>query len=166
MKKLPTLDMSGDTYYVVLGISETATQDEIKRAYRHLIRRVHPDKFPEASQHWKLAVEQKSKKVIEAYCVLSDSTQRSSYDQQLALYRQQHAPSPPPPQRATTTSPPRTCTSTANPGLESQAGQREENWRFLPISAFWGGILITAAVLLMLLSIYFDIIVSASPGDL
>jgi curved DNA-binding protein CbpA len=157
--------MSDDTYYTVLGIPETATQDEIKRAYRELIRRLHPDKFPGASPYWKLAVEEKSKKIIEAYHALSDSTQRSFYDQQLALCRQQHAPSPPPPPRATTTSPPRTYTSTANPGPQPQAGQREPNWRFLPISAFWGGILITVAVLLMLLSIYFDTIISASTGD-
>ncbi len=152
MKKLPTLDMSGDTYYTVLGIPETATQDETKRAYRDLIRRLHPDKFPGASPYWKLAVEEKSKEIIEAYHALSDSTQRSFYDQQLALYRQQRAPAPPPPthpEATTTSSPP-------DLGPQPQADQKELNWRFLPISAFWGGILIAATVLLTLLGIVVD----------
>jgi curved DNA-binding protein CbpA len=106
-KELP-LDMSVDGYYVVLGIPETATQDEIKRAYRRLIRQIHPDRFPNCSPYWKSATEKKSREVIEAYYVLSDSAQRSSYDQQLARHRQQHAPAPPPPQqRAATTFPPR-----------------------------------------------------------
>jgi curved DNA-binding protein CbpA len=70
--------MSDETHYTVLGISEAATQDEIDRRYRNL---------------------------IEAYHVLSDSTQRSSYDQQLAQHRQQNAaarPPQPPPKGATT----------------------------------------------------------------
>ena len=151
MRKRPPLDLSGDTHYVVLGIPETATQDEIKRAYRHLIRRVHPDKFPDASPFWKLAVEQKSKRVIEAHDVLSDATQRSFYDQQLARSRQQ-------------ASAPRTCTLPPNPGSQPRACQSEPNWRSLPISAFWGGVLITATVLLILLSIIFEIITFADPA--
>ena len=65
--------MSDGTYYAVLGISEAATQEEIDRAYRSF---------------------------GEAYRVLSDPTQRSSYDQQLAQHRQQHAPAQPAPKKA------------------------------------------------------------------
>jgi curved DNA-binding protein CbpA len=57
--------MSDETYYTVLGISETATQDEIDRAYQNS---------------------------IEAYHVLSDPTQRSSYDRQLAEHQRQKLP--------------------------------------------------------------------------
>jgi DnaJ domain len=149
MKKPPPLDMSGDTYYVVLGIPETATQDEIKRAYRRLIRRVHPDKFPDASSCWKLAVEQSSRKVIEAYYVLSDSTQRSFYDKQLARYRQKYASAPPPHPRTATTSPPRSCTSPPKPRPQPRAGQKELKW----FATFLRSIMITAAILLMLLNI-------------
>jgi curved DNA-binding protein CbpA len=145
MRKLPTLDMSGDTYYAVLGIPETATQDQIKRAYRRLIKRVHPDKFPNASSYWKRAVEQESKKVIEAYYVLSDSTQRLSYDRQLASYRQQHAPTPSPRPKAATTSPPRSYTSQPNPRPQARAAVRRSwaSWAFL------AGILFLASAVLL-----------------
>jgi curved DNA-binding protein CbpA len=150
MRKLP-LDMSGDTYYVVLGIPETATQDEIKRAYRRLIRRVHPDKFPDASPYWKLAVEQSSRKVIEAYYVLSDSTQRSLYDKELARYRQKYASAQPSTlhPRTATTSPPRSYTSPSKPRPQPRAGQKELKW----FATFLRSIMITAAILLMLLNI-------------
>jgi curved DNA-binding protein CbpA len=153
MRKLPTLDMSGDTYYVVLGVPETATQAEIKRAYRHLIRRVHPDKFPDASPVWKIAVEQNSRKVIEAYYVLSDSTKRSFYDKQLARYRQQRVSAPPPPlhPRTATTSPRRSYTSPSNPRPHPQADQKGPESGFMRVS---GGIMITAAVLLTLFNIF------------
>lgn len=134
--------MSDDTYYTVLGIPETATQDEIKRAYRKLIRRVHPDKFPDASLEWKLTIEEKSREIIEAYHVLSDSTQRSSYDQQLAHYRQQNVPAPrtrgP---KAATTPPPHSYTSPQNPRPQPQAGMGVPNWGavavILVVVAFW-----------------------------
>jgi curved DNA-binding protein CbpA len=150
MRKLPTFDMRGDTYYAVLGIPETATRDEIKRAYRRLIRRVHPDKFPDASPYWKLAVEQNSRKVIEAYYVLSDSTERSIYDKQLARYRQKQAcaPTPVPHPRTATTPAPRSYTSPLNPQPQTDAGQVEPNG-----FAMWlRSITIAAALLLMLLS--------------
>ena len=62
-------------YYEVLGVSKTASDDEIKRAYRQLAKKYHPDicKEPDA--------EQKFKEVQEAYDVLSDSTKRHNYDQ-------------------------------------------------------------------------------------
>lgn len=62
-------------YYEVLGISKDATDQEIKKAYRSLAKKYHPDinKAPDA--------EEKFKEVNEAYEVLSDPQKRSNYDQ-------------------------------------------------------------------------------------
>lgn len=84
--------MSGDTHYNILGIPERATQDEVKRAYRNLIRQVHPDSVPNASPYWRRASEEKSKEINEAYRVLTDPQRRSCYDELLARDRERHAP--------------------------------------------------------------------------
>jgi len=62
-------------YYEVLGISKNATADEIKKAYRTLAKKYHPDlnKAPDAAE--------KFKEVQEAYEVISDPQKRSTYDQ-------------------------------------------------------------------------------------
>ncbi|WP_027091152.1 molecular chaperone DnaJ [Cohnella thermotolerans] len=62
-------------YYEVLGLGRNASADEIKKAYRNLARKYHPDvnKEPDA--------EQKFKEVKEAYDVLSDDQKRARYDQ-------------------------------------------------------------------------------------
>ena len=67
--------MAKRDYYDVLGVSKTANDDEIKKAYRGLAKKYHPDvcKEPDA--------EAKFKEVQEAYEVLSDSTKRQQYDQ-------------------------------------------------------------------------------------
>lgn len=62
-------------YYEVLGISKTATEDEIKTAYRSLAKKYHPD----MNQGDKNA-EEKFKKINEAYTVLSDPEKRKLYD--------------------------------------------------------------------------------------
>ena len=62
-------------YYEVLGVSRDATQEEIKRAYRRLARRYHPDANPDDPQ-----AEEKFKQITEAYAVLSDPEKRARYD--------------------------------------------------------------------------------------
>lgn len=62
-------------YYEVLGVSKTANDDEIKKAYRSLAKKYHPDMNPGDKD-----AEMKFKEVNEAYAVLSDSEKRSKYD--------------------------------------------------------------------------------------
>jgi len=67
--------MADKDYYETLGVSRDASQDEIKRAYRKLSKKYHPDlnKAPDA--------EQKFKDISEAYEVLGDADKRAQYDQ-------------------------------------------------------------------------------------
>jgi molecular chaperone DnaJ len=67
--------MSKRDYYEVLGVSRTATEQEIKSAYRRLAVRHHPDKNPGDAE-----AEEKFKEAAEAYSVLSDAEQRRRYD--------------------------------------------------------------------------------------
>ncbi len=62
-------------YYDILGISEKASADEIKKAYRKLAREFHPDQNPD-----KPGAEDKFKEVQEAYSILSDEQKRKEYD--------------------------------------------------------------------------------------
>ena len=65
-----------EDYYKVLGLEKTASADDIKKAYRKLALKHHPDRNPEN----KKTAEEKFKKISEAYAVLSDPEKRQQYD--------------------------------------------------------------------------------------
>jgi curved DNA-binding protein len=77
-----------EDYYQVLGIDKKASADVIKKAYRKLALKWHPDKNPNNK-----AAEEKFKKISEAYAVLSDEKKREQYDQfgSADQFRQQYS---------------------------------------------------------------------------
>ncbi len=78
-------------YYEVLGVARTATAEEIKKAYRALARKYHPDVNPGDK-----TAEEKFKELNEAYAVLSDSEKRQRYDQLGANWKAGGDFTPPP----------------------------------------------------------------------
>jgi len=67
----------GKDYYKILGVDRKATGEEIKKAYRKLALKWHPDRNPDNKEE----AEQKFKEIGEAYSVLSDEKKRKNYDQ-------------------------------------------------------------------------------------
>ncbi len=77
-------------YYTIMGVARDATQDEIKRAYRKLARKYHPDVSKERD------AEARFKELGEAYEVLKDAEKRIAYDQLGANWKQGQEFRPPP----------------------------------------------------------------------
>jgi DnaJ-class molecular chaperone len=71
-----------DNYYQTLGVNQTVTPDNLKKAYRNLAKKWHPDKH---SAENKQQAENVFKKLSEAFDVLSDPSKRSEYDMRLGM---------------------------------------------------------------------------------
>src|SRR5579864_500355 len=78
--------MAQQDYYQTLGVGREAAEDEIRKAYRKLARKHHPDLNPGDK-----AAEDRFKKVQEAYDILSDSKKKQMYDQ-FGFYSENGAP--------------------------------------------------------------------------
>ena len=68
--------MAKRDYYEVLGVDKSASAEEIKKAYRKMAIKYHPDKNPGDKE-----AEEKFKEAAEAYSVLSDADKKARYDQ-------------------------------------------------------------------------------------
>jgi DnaJ-class molecular chaperone len=76
--------MHAQDFYAVLGVGRTATQQEIRQAFRRLVRKLHPD-----GAEGKDADAERLREVLEAYSVLGHPHRRAAYDQ--ALHREEAA---------------------------------------------------------------------------
>ena len=129
------------TYYDILGVTRSATASEIKRAYRKLAVRYHPDKNPDP------AAEQLFKLINEAYEVLGDPPKRSRYDLELSGPVQVLESVPPPPRHRDPAYRPRR----PRPRRKSESERlREMMAKYLPytarISMFCFGLCILLAI--------------------
>ena len=72
--------MKSTDYYKTLGVTRNATKDQIKKAYRKLALKFHPDRAKKSGMDPKVS-EEKFKEISEAYSILSDEKKRQQYDQ-------------------------------------------------------------------------------------
>jgi curved DNA-binding protein CbpA len=83
-------------YYALLGVSRSASLDEIKRAYRREISKFHPDRFANGTPDEQAYASERSQRLTEAYRVLSDFASRSAYNRSQPTSSASRTPRPAP----------------------------------------------------------------------
>ena len=81
------------TNYQILGISQKATPEQIKRTYRTLVKLCHPDLFVSGSEEQARAGDQ-LREINAAYAILSNPQKRTTYDAKLSKHRSNSGPKP------------------------------------------------------------------------
>ena len=69
-----------EDYYDVMGVDKNATQSQIKKKYKELVTKWHPDKCKKKKEYSNDFIEHRYKKIVDAYEVLSDPQKREEYD--------------------------------------------------------------------------------------
>jgi hypothetical protein len=118
-----------ETYYDVLEVSKSATQEEIKKAFHKLATEYHPDKNNGATDKMKHLAGEKFKEINEAYNILKDANKRRQYDAKIKEFedkKQRATQSPRPnPSSSAKTTPPKT------PPRPTQVKSKSSGWGVL-----------------------------------
>lgn len=134
------------THYQVLGVSESASQEEIKSSYKNLAKKFHPDKNPGNS-----AFEEHFKKINSAYQILSNPDKRKNYD--IKLYYQRNRP--------VTTSQTSTRTQKPNPSQKKRYNREAERKRKAEEKKFerkvWKYTIIGGLLFLICCTIFYEV---------
>ncbi|TGE21741.1 J domain-containing protein [Hymenobacter aquaticus] len=127
-------------HYHTLGVSEQATTDDIRRAYRRLVLLTHPDRTTDPAAHQQFLL------VNEAYDVLSNPARRRGYDALLSAYRNPPRPASPaaPPPRAT---PPPRAAAPPRQSFRRRATPPIDFRKYQASSRFLGKVLLALALL-------------------
>ena len=134
--------MSDVNFYQGLGVGRSASADEIRSAYRELVKRHHPDLFRAAGE--KTAATEKLRQINEAYAVLGNTERRQRYDQTFV-----QRPQPPP--RAAAAATARRQTSRPRRAAEPRSKTIKFPKVRLHFSKKWAGYSLAAAALILML---------------